>query len=472
MEAKFKSRGLRYKYDNIDNPAESITRMIEKLSQNYQRYDRPFFSGACSACGTMTSMEVSLQRCAGCQLVSYCNKNCQKADWKMHKLLCKEFPVEGGKSVIVRTAESVGEQEDCDTQTFLDALWQLQLSIPDFAKGDHLYLQKKLAYSINLEGSIMLNARVCSVCQDPRPENLFDCRCCAVSYCSDAHRKQDTDHWSYGCNHLYSCAMANLYFKNNHQLVIPDNLLKEVNINDGLNFEKVSKLPKYSSVKYLKTIVDLVNERIAFPLTIHHALKNLKFGEQRKCISDITNLTIHIVYNQPMLDPRMWEFFLHLLPNLMKLNLTFISPNMKLCNKFNSYIPLERCSDCKMKQKVISYNIQSMHYHEYFSSDDYVQPDVVAVFDIDHELMISCNQSPSEVSYPEFIRGEDNELQTDLFTENAHSFTSQRNMTYSMDTIVILTGQDKEMIEECVKNFNEARPVDVLIPVQFVALLI
>ncbi|CAL4060329.1 unnamed protein product [Meganyctiphanes norvegica] len=251
--------------------------------------------------------------------------------------------------------------------------------------------------------------------------------------------------------------MANWYLKQRQQLEIPDNLLNEANLNDGLDFDKVSKLAKYSSERWLWTIVNLINERLAFPLTIYHALKKLKIGEERKCLYEITSLTIHIVYHTPMLDSRIWEFFLHQLPNLVEMNLTFTSLNMRITNRFTCNLQKERCFDCKSKQRVINYNTRhNIHYHEYFSSDDYVQPDVVAVFDIHNELKISCKPSPAEES----------EIQTKFYNENANRFTSQLNMTNSKDTIVLLTNPTEETFGPLLKSFYDARPVEVLLPVQ------
>ena len=30
--------------------------------------------------------------CQGCKNINYCSRECQKRDWKTHKLLCKTFP--------------------------------------------------------------------------------------------------------------------------------------------------------------------------------------------------------------------------------------------------------------------------------------------------------------------------------------------------------------------------------------------
>ncbi len=39
---------------------------------------------SCSHCGNASA----LSRCAGCRLASYCNRECQKADYKIHKAVC------------------------------------------------------------------------------------------------------------------------------------------------------------------------------------------------------------------------------------------------------------------------------------------------------------------------------------------------------------------------------------------------
>jgi hypothetical protein len=51
-------------------------------------------TGRCmaSGCGRRV-IDSSLMNCAGCRLVKYCSKECQKADWSNHKELCKEARV-------------------------------------------------------------------------------------------------------------------------------------------------------------------------------------------------------------------------------------------------------------------------------------------------------------------------------------------------------------------------------------------
>ncbi|KAH8101077.1 hypothetical protein BXZ70DRAFT_107136 [Cristinia sonorae] len=46
-------------------------------------------SKRCRTCG-LTEPQVKLSRCAGCQHIFYCSKECQKQNWKLHKDSCKE----------------------------------------------------------------------------------------------------------------------------------------------------------------------------------------------------------------------------------------------------------------------------------------------------------------------------------------------------------------------------------------------
>ncbi|ROT69885.1 hypothetical protein C7M84_011891 [Penaeus vannamei] len=60
---------------------------------------RHYHPGICHACLEMPSQKCSLKRCAQCQLVSYCSKQCQKKDWSSHKHLCQANKVDSGKNV-------------------------------------------------------------------------------------------------------------------------------------------------------------------------------------------------------------------------------------------------------------------------------------------------------------------------------------------------------------------------------------
>ena len=47
-------------------------------------------SGSCAGCRQIRPTKY-LRRCARCRLVAYCSKDCQRSDWRVHKVMCKRF---------------------------------------------------------------------------------------------------------------------------------------------------------------------------------------------------------------------------------------------------------------------------------------------------------------------------------------------------------------------------------------------
>lgn len=52
----------------------------------WRRWSNRDTVGWCNFCGTGDGF---LMKCSGCKKVSYCSKEHQKSDWKLHKLLCE-----------------------------------------------------------------------------------------------------------------------------------------------------------------------------------------------------------------------------------------------------------------------------------------------------------------------------------------------------------------------------------------------
>ena len=46
----------------------------------------------CTYCGQITDATEKPKSCAKCRSVTYCNTDCQKADWNMHKTCCRPCP--------------------------------------------------------------------------------------------------------------------------------------------------------------------------------------------------------------------------------------------------------------------------------------------------------------------------------------------------------------------------------------------
>ena len=56
----------------------------------------------CWSCSKTDIKVEDLKTCTGCKMAKYCGKECQKNDWKAHKLLHKELEL---------TQQVLGEQE-------------------------------------------------------------------------------------------------------------------------------------------------------------------------------------------------------------------------------------------------------------------------------------------------------------------------------------------------------------------------
>jgi hypothetical protein len=56
-------------------------------------------TASCQVCEKGKAEEIKLSFCNSCLSVSYCSRACQKADWKAHKVICKELNVGDAKQI-------------------------------------------------------------------------------------------------------------------------------------------------------------------------------------------------------------------------------------------------------------------------------------------------------------------------------------------------------------------------------------
>ncbi|XP_023331750.1 egl nine homolog 1, partial [Eurytemora carolleeae] len=67
----------------------------EPLVLGERKLERRHFFGLCPVCKTIGNHS----SCSGCLMVFYCSKECQKKDWKAHKILCKILLKLRGKNI-------------------------------------------------------------------------------------------------------------------------------------------------------------------------------------------------------------------------------------------------------------------------------------------------------------------------------------------------------------------------------------
>ena len=54
-----------------------------------QKEDAEELRACCAGCGAADGGGVRLRACDACDAVRYCGRNCQRADWEAHQLVCK-----------------------------------------------------------------------------------------------------------------------------------------------------------------------------------------------------------------------------------------------------------------------------------------------------------------------------------------------------------------------------------------------
>ena len=320
----------------------------------------------CHHCKIPRPFVTNLLRCGGCQLVSYCSRQCQKDDRDNHKVICKKFPVVYGKNVLHTTKS-----------------WK-----------EHLEDLNKRASAVDENFYIFQNPRVCNICHESQQERLTDCKCNTLSYCSRRCSRADK-------NHMKEC--------------------------DQLQHMSISKCEYFRDLSY--------------PLSLYWALQSLGHrpaGLARRSLHEVDNLNIHIVMNQPLPDAKLWEVgLMALMPQLKQLNLTFIIQGDW---SSSSSQPANGLGFTSCKTRIVTHSVHEMHYHMFFSSYQYTEPDVIVVYGNSHEMLTDDK-------------------------EGIHSEMSYRNMTSSRDTVLVLMDATEDQLKKGINVVEAVRPVDqVVVP--------
>ncbi|CAL4103614.1 unnamed protein product, partial [Meganyctiphanes norvegica] len=430
-----------------------------------QGYERSVFHylGMCHYCYLEPSEDVVLKTCSKCKIVAYCTRECQYKDRKSHKTFCKVFPLR------VNFDELAYPQPNTSIPQYI---WfpigtnSNNIFIKDITEHPYrLNLIKQNGNRIRIEINDVI--RYCRHPNCPlfesrcsfgtKASQLHSCECLDVSYCSQGHQGDDIEHREV-CNKSY--IMMNSYTRNNSTLSIPymraypasNKYIPlrggETQITENIISEITEAMVKEDIVndKWNKTQVEILRDRLAIPFTILYCLQKFGVGEDSTPLAEVTKLNIHILTAMPLFDPQMWELLLHRLPALKELNITYIGCsglNWNPINVYNTMMKLERCEDCETRDRVISIKVQVSHYHMYFSAEDYVEPDVVAIF--------GCHKKLLDIKY--------------IDEEDVNEFTSLRNMTYNKDTLLILTDYEESWVEDAIEEVNHARPINILMPV-------
>jgi len=303
------------------------------------------FVVVCWNCKVNGSKLQPLQRCGGCQLVSYCSKHCQKEDRYTHKFVCNEFPVVDGKNALHTT----GPWEEHIARLLKQAA--------------------ELKFAECFATPLFLRPWVCHTCHEASRERLTVCKCLCVSYCSRLCSDADKQHKK-DCSQLGGkidmCSQKNLCLSYPSSLFYAIYLVQEC----------------YLHLQELST------------LTIHIVTGNIMMDDMQK------ENALRLFWD---------EGYIHHFPKLKHLKLIFImqgkeEPPFYLNTEKN---PIE-CQDCVKSGRVVTYSLQQMKYNMFFSSKEYSKPNVVAVYGNNQEMSASEQESiQSQISYRNMTHSRD-----------------------------------------------------------------
>lgn len=444
------------------------------------KMDDEFFLGLCQRCSKLSIPTEKMAVCNVCHLVVYCSKNCLKKDRNRHKKLCSKYSVNHcNKNLFERALSEVANISSPEKKKefffiFLNHIDSNPEALPAKLLGDeNLDFIKEVCYGLKKPffNDCLQYPLVCNVCLKTDKNKLEVCECYCVAYCSEEHRANDVKH-KLVCKELLQIARVYAFRKKNssedQNIILPLDLeicqgvdvsSKELESMDDLvdlgNFPSGSQPDEWLDVKLAS-----LSQRLAMPLTILNILEKGGLGPDEKPIKEVEKLNIHILCEQPSLDPSSWEFFLHRLPQLKKLNLTFCTNNTNpggSINPLNTYKKLKRCYNCEEAGRIISFTLYPGMYEHLINKNVLEKPDLVYV--VNPEDLIEPNPD-------DFYEEDESDMEIEFWDIELHANQKifYRNITKFENAGLIITN-------ECqTKMFNNYKSVCKVSSVEMVNL--
>lgn len=345
----------------------------------------------------------------------------------------------------------------------------------DFRNSLALFASLKLRRQLEVfEKDILLFPRVCEVCGEAEASRMIDCSSChAVFYCSDLHRLQASERHGKLCESYLLAVQCYVMIAKVGviDLPIPNAVDTEYKIlpasfRDYISSQVKSKITVVlgrvpnERLQLNKTNITLLSDRLSFPLSLLYALQHLEIGPSKEVISQVSELNVHVVGavgNVECLWRNRWEYMVHRLPALKKLHIVFIGPDVfrQFSNEFlgNHYLDdglRKLCVDCRAKNRMVTYEMCQMLYHDYVKVPYFTSPDVIIAFNCGfHEY-----QGEDQDTWQETLSYMTKDLAVPLI------FTSYGHSEAKKDLAAIKEVADTEVIIPSVLNpYHSLRPV-------------
>ncbi|CAL4100920.1 unnamed protein product [Meganyctiphanes norvegica] len=361
----------------------------------FAKITAPFVAGACTECHKIPSDDVHIKSCSRCRLIWYCGKECQKKNWTYHKKFCKATSsvaadLSGPGSYLMDSAKDEVEQGE----DFQDYLTDIMNAVSEA-------LERSLDF---IETKILMCPKVCEICKDANPAVLIPCKICyMVFYCSEKHANQDFVKHRKFCRE-YFLSLLCYHLVATKGMPLPGNM--PFTIPTVSEYKPMSGTMKDYIIKSsFDPVIDAcLTEYVSYPLSLIYALEHIGLKDGTKKICEVKELTILMCDAFNCIIGTMgqcftWEYMLHLLPKLRKLNVMLVESrefyDYELDDKAIKSRTVNLCSECKSRKCKVKISIMT-NYSVYKNSLGYKKPDVI----FNHEVT-SRDEQDAYFPYPD-----------------------------------------------------------------------
>lgn len=337
-----------------------------------------FYGLSCAYCSNEST---NLKSCKQCRRAHYCNSDCQRQHWKIHKPTCMFLK------------DVMNLVRDKPITSSKDRYTNLNYAMRVLNAGEEKILG----------GLWFMNDRTCSICykspfhfQNKTKDDWFNCLECNFGWCcSESHWDMyKSKHTQDICQRYQESTQDQMYIRRHRIeykeefIFSPSSVCSDIMQSFPTSWEEYYELRsplEYSSRNLLP--------RSFFPCStrLGSQICTLVYGvEQMGLLPTFNtkqNMQLHVIgaasgFEWP--PTCIWEEILHIFPNLVELDVCFIGPDVKIAdvgtNTGGEMGELDTCPDCEAKKRVRKYSFYRGTYHDYKTSQWFKTPDVCVAF--------------------------------------------------------------------------------------------
>lgn len=356
---------------------------------------------ACGHCMESPSSSTQyLEICSGCKRIQYCNKQCQKLNWKIHKPICKIIQcfMKDSKTISIINNRNLLGVVHLKRSKVLERFHEFQT----LSKGNHnsdIIGQIEDDYSWTTARKLIMAVPQCSFCHEYEyglcTTSWTSCNKCQMGQCctKDHYRKYKSKHTDEICAN-YQKAFAISTFRYNDYKYDRDSFrfqpihsLNKPLVTFPNSWEEYFQIrcpTEYSEKHHLpKEFFPLATEELT---KVNSCLYSM-YQHDKDLYTTIRTLTIHVVGASTAFELShggpscIWEEIMHCLPAIQTLNVVFIGPDsFDFAEHGFTYISC--CPSCQSKGKKRSISFYKGTYHEYYQDTKkyFKQPDLIVAF--------------------------------------------------------------------------------------------